>query len=783
MDRKWQRKWRTFVRSGTDVRAHFERAEYYALHSDEFRAVLDAHPQEKLQLWALRQQLYEGDCKHDPPSMFDKYRFPEFCEKRDAWAAVQGMSPALAASKFEKLVRELDPRYMFWPMFPHGPSIQFQMAIRIQAAARRFLACRFKVKQQMQKVKQIRQLHMLGRMLVESNKPHFSGMRVLSGFTVPEAQFVHEVSKTTGLLAASKKLCSSRNFGGFVIIEDTAYFCKDVPFTLDRIKFRDDMCNLYLMVDTDREKGDKIQDAVSRLEQGVEVVKHTYQAGSSPVKLYMEPVRARLSFSKSIKRKTVGLFMSDVAELRIGPRTAVFESNGTVLNPNLCLSLVGSECVMDLEWPTEELRDFWAERLALLRERFQPLTARLESFERNLTTQSGWRKPFSMTELLCMNQLKDELTSGFPVVKFAGNGTWENRFLWLGYLKDITIDQSGRRPRLTMARERGRVAREEETMKGVDIADISAIRPGIAASNFDEAKVRIDLRDIEHECLSIIGSERSLCLQCLPFERDGIEFTAEQTRDHLVKGLRLLVFGCPRVLGTLEKSDEAVARVLNGQPANLASRYGYMLVPRADRKFEEKAVLDASNQAAFKMAGNLAEDFNRPLTAQEERRFEAAFAMFDKDGSGEIDANELLSAMQLLGKRLDLVDAKRLIDDYDFDGNGVMDLPEFFKMMQRENAVEKAVESMEDIFYQGLMDKTSKIPEAHFRAVMGSFPNANNLLTQAQPAQAAGETYEISSAPLTNEEKDALVDLVDTDHDGAIKPEEFLVAINAAFID
>lgn len=774
----WQRKWRKFVRSGTDVRASFERAEYYALHCQDFRPVLDEHPQEKLKLWALREQLYQGDCPYAAPSMLEEYRFPQYCEKRQAWADVQGMSPGLAASKFEKLVRELAPRYMFWPLFPHGPTIQFQMAVNIQAAARRFLARKSKVKAQHKKVRQIRQLHMLGRSLVKKSEPHFTGMGVFAGFAVPSELFVHTLEKNSGLLLASKKLCAQRGFGGFCVVDHTAYFCKAVPYTLQRVKFRNDMYTLYVLCDSEAQKQAKVREAIERLTNGLSVTKHNLQSASTPATLYLEPERARLSFTRpGQKRKSAGLFMSDVAEIRIGPRSHVFHSNDKPAAPNACLTLVGSEACIDMEFPTEDTRDFWAERFGLLRQRFQMLAARQDAFDAQMISQSGWRKPFTVTELLCMNSLKEELQVGIEVIKFASNGSWESRFLWLDYLKDITIDQSGRRPRLVLTRERRRQSSAEDFSKGIDIADISAIRPGIAANNFDEAKSRMDLREIEHACLSIIASERTLCLRCV--DALGVDgaggMTGEQARDQMVKGLSVLVYGCPRVLGTLEKSDEAVAQVLQGQPHNLSERYTHMLVPRSDRKFEEKAVLDASNQASFKMAGNLAEDFDAPLSDSEARRMEAAFSMFDKDGSGEIDANELLSAMQTLGKRLDLIDAKRLIDEYDFDGNGVMDLPEFLQMMRRENAVEKAVGAMENVFFEGAepgTDEVAEVTEAHFRHVMSMFPNAKT-----------GKVNGVDTNPLNNAEMDSLVNLVDLSHDGKIKPQDFLVLLHASFIE
>lgn len=206
--------------------------------------------------------------------MLEEYRYREYCDKRLAWSYLTGLSPSAAAIRFEKLVKELAPRYAFWPHYPFGPSVQFQMAVKIQALARKYLASHH-VKAQQQKVRHVKQLHLLGLSLLDKSKEHFTGMEVIAGYTMDEAKFSQaELKQTTGLLGASKKLCLQKGYGGFVVAGQTAYFCIDAsPFTLRRYKTIDPLCTLYLVKDTPSQQQAKINDYKAKLVEGIEVLK------------------------------------------------------------------------------------------------------------------------------------------------------------------------------------------------------------------------------------------------------------------------------------------------------------------------------------------------------------------------------------------------------------------------------------------------------------------------------------------------------------------------------
>jgi hypothetical protein len=74
------------------------------------------------------------------------------------------------------------------------------------------------------------------------------------------------------------------------------------------------------------------------------------------------------------------------------------------------------------------------------------------------------------------------------------------------------------------------------------------------------------------------------------------------------------------------------------------------------------------------------------LTEEQEKEIRDAFALFDSDGSGAIDANELKIAMDALGFDIYEEEARKLIADIDADGSGTIELPEFMVMMREKYA-------------------------------------------------------------------------------------------------
>jgi len=58
-----------------------------------------------------------------------------------------------------------------------------------------------------------------------------------------------------------------------------------------------------------------------------------------------------------------------------------------------------------------------------------------------------------------------------------------------------------------------------------------------------------------------------------------------------------------------------------------------------------------------------------------------AFKIFDRDGNGYIDAEELKKVVTQYGARLSLEEAEELLNEADLDGDGKLDYNEFVQMM------------------------------------------------------------------------------------------------------
>ncbi|CAO3619323.1 unnamed protein product [Cunninghamella echinulata] len=68
------------------------------------------------------------------------------------------------------------------------------------------------------------------------------------------------------------------------------------------------------------------------------------------------------------------------------------------------------------------------------------------------------------------------------------------------------------------------------------------------------------------------------------------------------------------------------------------------------------------------------------MTSKQQELLET-FKVFDKDGDGVINAEELAAMMQQLGDKISLEEAKQLISDVDDNHDGVVGFDEFAKMM------------------------------------------------------------------------------------------------------
>merc|ERR1712205_24297 len=133
--------------------------------------------------------------------------------------------------------------------------------------------------------------------------------------------------------------------------------------------------------------------------------------------------------------------------------------------------------------------------------------------------------------------------------------------------------------------------------------------------------------------------------------------------------------------------------------------------------------------------GNMAK---HGLTEDQVAEIKEAFDLFDTDGSGSIDTNELKVAMKALGMDAKSEEIRKLINDIDSDGDGTIDFDEFLAMMTARK--------------QGEDTRTI------------SFKNLKRV------CQELGEN-------MTDDELKEMMDWADKDGDGVLNEDEFINAV------
>merc|ERR1712196_716052 len=146
----------------------------------------------------------------------------------------------------------------------------------------------------------------------------------------------------------------------------------------------------------------------------------------------------------------------------------------------------------------------------------------------------------------------------------------------------------------------------------------------------------------------------------------------------------------------------------------------------------------------------------KELTEEQKQEMREAFDLFDTDGSGNIDAKELESAMQALGFEPKKAEIKKMVDDLDKDGDGTVDWDEFVLLMSGKMSDKDLKDDMIKAFKLFDSDSTGKV----------SFKNLEAI------AKELGES-------MSKEELQGMMDEADTDGDGEISEEEFLRVMKA----
>jgi calmodulin len=139
------------------------------------------------------------------------------------------------------------------------------------------------------------------------------------------------------------------------------------------------------------------------------------------------------------------------------------------------------------------------------------------------------------------------------------------------------------------------------------------------------------------------------------------------------------------------------------------------------------------------------------LTDEQVAEFREAFALFDKNGDGEITSKELGTVMRSLGQNPSESELQDMINEVDTDNNGTIDFPEFLTMMARKVKETDSEEEIRQAFKAFDHDNNGFISATELRHVMTSL----------------GEN-------LTDDEVDEMIREADQDGDRRIDYNEFV---------
>merc|ERR1712007_419176 len=107
----------------------------------------------------------------------------------------------------------------------------------------------------------------------------------------------------------------------------------------------------------------------------------------------------------------------------------------------------------------------------------------------------------------------------------------------------------------------------------------------------------------------------------------------------------------------------------------------------------------------------------KKLTDEQVSQIAQAFQLFDTDGSGTIETQELKIAMRALGFEPKQEEFDKMVRDVDGDGSGSVDYPEFLDMMAHEILNRDPVEEINKAFKLFDDDNTGRVTFKNLKRV------------------------------------------------------------------
>ena len=109
--------------------------------------------------------------------------------------------------------------------------------------------------------------------------------------------------------------------------------------------------------------------------------------------------------------------------------------------------------------------------------------------------------------------------------------------------------------------------------------------------------------------------------------------------------------------------------------------------------------------------------------------FKQAFALFDKDGNGHVDANELGQVLASLGQIPTEDELNRMISEVDGDMNGTIEFAEFLQMMKSKMSKKENEEEIQEAFNAFDVNKNGII---NAKSLQKAFKSMNETFTDEE---------------------------------------------------
>jgi len=449
----------------------FEKADYFVSNNSAFNQALSE--EQRVELYASRQQALVGPNAEPQPSKFS-FGNSEVKKRWAAWAALGAMPQAEAMDRYAQAVGRMEPAWAGWEGFPSG---------------------------------------------AEDGNDDLTEEALSEATTVIQAQLRRAAAEVAGAGAAAQAAALTAGEMALAEAGDRAVAVLQRAGSAWLVVRRAAEAEAAVAA---AEKA-TLENFWQLLLQGMSVVKWSQgSAKPAPRVLWLGRDGTRLFCAPrkldSPTGSTKGLFLRDVSDVRVGQNTATFKraatdfrgnrvANGALPPPDVCFSLVGTERTLDLQLPS-------AAACTGLASRFRALIAKLSASTEKATAHRWGAPAMSFAEVAQLAHFTELMMQGIEVFKYDSNGKKTRRVLWLAR-KRVFID-SKKRQTTTIAD------------KGIDMDDITEVRPGINSHAFNKCLVRPHLTA---KCFSIIGSERTI----------NVEVPSQALRDTLVQRLQLLM--------------------------------------------------------------------------------------------------------------------------------------------------------------------------------------------------------------------------------------------------